>query len=239
MKKRPGIITQARMGSTRLPGKVFSSVGNGNLMDIHLGRLRQTGLEFAIATTEKPDDDAFIIYGKKYELNVYRGSEENVLLRFFETAEYFEFDPVIRVTSDCPLIDPALILRGLEEHLAFERNDLYTSNTIERTYPRGFDFEIFSFDMLRAAKEHAATAFEKEHVTPWIRANAESLHHITDPENHSDLRVTVDTAEDLELIRQLVLEHRAHLLPAQEITRILTTHPQLAAINAHIRQKEE
>lgn len=238
MNFRPGIITQARMGSTRLPGKVFAKVGDRSLLDIHIAQLRKTGMDFAIATTENAIDDVFIHYGKKEELNVYRGSEEDVLQRFFETAEIFEFDPVIRVTSDCPLVDPHLILRALEEHMGFNSKDLYTSNVIQRSFPRGFDFEIFSFDLLRLAAEKAKTRTEREHVTPWIRENAETRHHILHPVDASDLRITVDTAEDLDLVRRLISEHGAEQLPAEEIIQLLRDHPDLVAINAHIRQKE-
>lgn len=237
MEKRPGIITQARMGSTRLPGKVFSKIGNSALLDLHIQRLRKTGIEFAIATTENPIDDVFIHFGKREELNVYRGSEDNVLARFFETAEIFEFDPVIRVTSDCPLIDPGLIIRALEEHLSMHSEDVYTSNVVRRSFPRGFDLEVFSFALLKAAHERARSRVELEHVTPWIREHAETQHHVLNETDESSFRLTVDTQEDLELIRKLVLEHSAETLQAADIIRILHKFPELAAINAHIRQK--
>ncbi len=239
MNTRPGIITQARTGSTRLPGKVFLKAGPYTLLDLHIDRLKRSGIEFVLAVPEGSDDDVFIPYCKKHELNCYRGSENDVLKRFYEAAVEFKLDPVIRVTSDCPFIDPVLIREALEEHIGKHDKDLYTSNVVKRTFPRGFDLEIFSFDLLRAAHEMATKKEDREHVTPWIRENAESQHHILNPDPADEFRLTVDTQEDLELITRLITEHNAQELEGPELIRLMRKHPELSRINQHIQQKEK
>jgi spore coat polysaccharide biosynthesis protein SpsF len=236
-----GIITQARMTSTRLPAKIFKEVNQKSLLDYHIERLKKTGFDIAIATTTNKTDDCVADYAKTNNLKCHRGSENNVLSRFHETAVKFNYDIIVRVTSDCPLIDPHLIRNSIEKYLKLNNQNLYMSNGVERTFARGFDFEIFSFELLDDAFKNAMIDSDLEHVTPYIWKNKSGkveMYHIKQQEDHSNLRITVDTTDDFELIKQLIEKYKANELPYNEIEAILNSHPDLIALNSHIEQKK-
>lgn len=236
-----GIITQARMTSTRLPGKIFKEVNTKSLLQYHIERLKKTGFDIAIATTTNDTDNCVAEYAAQNNINVHRGSENNVLSRFHETAVKFNYDIIVRVTSDCPLIDPHLIRNSIEKYLKLNNVNLYMSNGIERTFARGFDFEIFSFQLLDDAFNKATDEADLEHVTPYIWKNKSGkveMYHIKQTDDNSNLRITVDTADDFELIKRLIENHKANELPYNEIESILKSHPDLIALNSHIEQKK-
>jgi len=246
---KTAIISQARMGSSRLPGKVLLDAGNGQtLLALHLDRLKQTGLPVIVATSDLPSDDAVAEATAKAGCNVVRGPEHDVLRRFTMAAVQFDLEVVIRVTSDCPLIDPALIREGYIAWLGEDEPRLYLSNVLERSYPRGMDYEIFSGLLLAEADEKATLPAEREHVTPWMRNNVAGnvvlksmVRHAPDGQaDHSaaPFRLTVDEQADYELIRVLVENYHAQDLDVAALIRILTDFPVLAAMNAHIAQKE-
>ena len=236
-----GIITQARMTSTRLPGKIFKEVNNKSLLQYHIERLQKTGFDIAIATTTNTTDDCVCEYARNNNINFHRGSENNVLSRFQETAKKYNFDIIIRVTSDCPLIDPHLIRNSIEKYLKLNNQNLYMSNGMERTFARGFDFEIFSSHQLNEAFDKATDEVDLEHVTPYIWKNKlgnVEFYHVKQTENNSGLRITVDTADDFELIKTLIENYKADELSYNEIETILNSNPKLIAINSHIEQKK-
>lgn len=236
-----GIITQARMTSTRLPGKVMKEINHKSLLQYHTERLQKTGIPVAIATTVNDSDNVVSDFADHHGIKCYRGSEQDVLSRFYETAKKFNFNTIVRVTSDCPLIDPHLIRNSMEKYHQLENKNLYMSNALERTFARGFDFEIFSFHLLSQAYTNATQESDKEHVTPYIwnnRSGQVEFYHIKQPADHSHLRITVDTADDFELIRQLIEIHQADKLSYREIEGVLTAHPELININKHIEQKK-
>lgn len=238
---RIGIISQARMSSTRLPGKILKSVGNKSLLQIHLNRLQQSGFPIYLATTTNKSDDCIAEFCMQQQQAYSRGDEQNVLSRFYECALQFKLEVIVRVTSDCPLIDGFLIKDAIEKYLAFNSTSLYYSNCIERTFPRGFDFEIFSFDMLKEAYEKATSDAQKEHVTPYFYQNHQNkftLKHYKSTSDYSQLRITVDTPEDFELIKILIEQHHAASKSAPEICELLQQHPELVTINQHIEQKK-
>lgn len=229
------------MTSTRLPGKIFKVVKGKKLLQFHTERLQATGFAIAIATTTNTTDDCVCEYAALKNIKFHRGSEDNVLSRFYETAKKFNFDIVVRVTSDCPLIDQHLIRNAVEKYLQLNNSNLYISNVIDRTYSRGFDFEIFSFQLLEDAFKNATLASDLEHVTPYIwnnRSGKVEFYHVKQVENHSDLRITVDTEDDFELIKQLIEIYDADKLSYNEIEAILIQHPELVKINRHIEQKK-
>lgn len=241
MQPHIGIITQARMTSTRLPGKILKEVEKKSMLQYHIERLQKTGLDIAIATTTNNSDDCVCEYAVLNNIKFHRGSENNVLSRFHETALKFKYDIIVRVTSDCPLIDPHLIRNSIEKYLKFNNQNVYMSNGVERTFARGFDFEIFSFQLLDEAFSKATDETDLEHVTPYIWKNKSGkveLHHIKQTENNSRFRITVDTADDFELIKQLIENHKADQLSYAEIESILKSHPDLVALNSHIEQKK-
>jgi spore coat polysaccharide biosynthesis protein SpsF len=237
---RVGIITQARTTSTRLPRKVLLEVSGKTLLEHHLDRLEASGLPVFVATTTNVEDDEIAAIATGRGLGVHRGSESDVLARFHETATTFGLDVIVRVTSDCPLIDGTLIAAAVEEYLATQDPWLYLSNTQVRSFPRGLDFEIFGVDALAMAHAQARKPADREHVTPHIYGNADwvRLRDVVWPEDKSGYRVTLDTEDDLALIRTLIEEYDATSLSCGEIIAVLDEHPELVAINAHIEQKK-
>jgi spore coat polysaccharide biosynthesis protein SpsF len=174
---------------------------------------------------------------------VCRGSEDDVLSRFTGCAGRYDLDVVVRVTSDCPLIDGGVVADGVARFLelrAEHGDDVYLSNTLERTYPRGFDFEVFTATALARADREATAPGDREHVTPWLYAGLNRLPHVAQVRravDRSQYRVTLDTAEDLELIRRLLDEHDAAALDCDGVIEVLDRHPELVAINAGVAQR--
>ena len=239
--KKIALISQVRMTSTRLPGKVLKEIQGLSLLDYHHQRLQKSGLPLIIATTINSQDDAVENWCIKNKVPCVRGSENNVLSRYYEAAKKHELDVIIRVTSDCPLIDGDLISQGLKQYLKLNNDHIYLSNAIERTYPRGFDFEIFSMNQLTEAFNKATDPGDLEHVTPYIHKNRNGrtqFIHIKDPNNFSDWRITVDTPDDFELVRQLIEKHHVQNLSYSDFCQVLINNPQLKLINQHIEQKK-
>lgn len=237
---RVGIITQARTTSTRLPRKVLIEVAGKTLLEHHLDRLTTTGLPVFVATTTNPGDDEIAALAVGRDLTVHRGSENDVLSRFHECAQENGLDVVVRVTSDCPLIDGDLIASAVAEFVDTADPHLYLSNALLRTYPRGFDFEVFSATALSDAHVNAREAPQREHVTPYLYANRNGrmrLRNIAWPEDKSGYRVTIDTPADLTLIRELIEDYEASSLRCAELIALLDAHPELVAINCHVEQK--
>jgi spore coat polysaccharide biosynthesis protein SpsF len=239
--KKVGIITQARMTSTRLPGKILKEVCGKTLLKYHIERLKKTNFEIIIATTTNATDNKIVEFAVNEGIHFYRGNEDNVLSRFYETAKQFKLDTIVRVTSDCPLIDAGLILAGVDKFIELNNENLYISNCFPRTFARGFDFEIFSKAALTHSYKNAQDIGDLEHVTPFIHQNKSGktiFFNISQPNNNSHLRVTVDTFEDFELVKQLIENYNAHNLSYIEIEKILNSNPELININAHIEQKK-
>ena len=207
------LITQARTGSTRLPGKVLLKVNEKELLRIHLERLSSSNLidKMFVATTIKNEDDAIINLCKDQNVSYYRGSEVDVLDRFYQAAKELRPNWVVRVTSDCPLIDPVLI----DAVISFaQTNEVdYCSNGIIENYPDGQDVEVFKYAALERAWKEAKLKSEREHVTPFIRNNSDVkggqlFKAVNFPciENYANIRMTVDEEEDFHLIKKLILE---------------------------------
>lgn len=237
---RVGVVTQARTTSTRLPRKVLLEVGGRTLLDHHLDRLVAGGLPVLVATTTNDTDDDIADLAGRRGLPVHRGSEDDVLARFHGTAVEHGLDVVVRVTSDCPLVDGALIAEAVRDFVATGDPALYLSNTLERSFPRGFDFEVFSAAALAEAHARAGLPAEREHVTPYLYAGRGDAHlrSVTWPEDKSAYRVTLDTPDDLLLIRALIEDHDAQAMTAGQVIALLDAHPELVALNSHVEQKE-
>jgi spore coat polysaccharide biosynthesis protein SpsF len=207
------LITQARSGSTRLPGKVLKEIGGKSLLQIHLERLKKctTISEVIVATTIKEEDQ--VIYEKAlgWGFSASRGSESDVLDRFYQSVKEKNADWIVRVTSDCPLIDPELV----DQVVDFVRNNNkdYGANILVENFPDGQDIEVFKFSALKTACENAILSSDREHVTPYIKNNSDfkngnlfsainySYHY-----NYSKVRMTVDEIRDFDLISILVNE---------------------------------
>ncbi len=241
MPEKVGIITQVRMTSTRLPGKVLKQINNKSLLEYHIERLQAANLPLVVATTTNTQDDPIDFFCRQKNISCFRGSEHHVLSRFYNAAIENNFDVIVRVTSDCPFIDGEIIKTSVAEHLAENNLKLYTSNVLERTFPRGLDFEIFSFESLERAFKNAASDAEIEHVTPYINRNIDGLtvfKHIKSSLNKSDWRLTVDTPEDFELIKILIEKFNMHQLNYTQMASVLENNNHLKSLNQHIEQKK-
>lgn len=239
---KTGIITQARMMSTRLPGKVMLKAKGISMLEHHVRRMQESDLPVVVATSTNPADDAIAEFCKQKDLKYFRGDENDVLLRYYEAAKRYGFDVIVRVTSDCPLNDGALVKRAVKNYLGLNDSRAFFCNTIVRKWPRGFDLEIFSFELLQEAHEKTKSPAEREHVTRYFYPDRFSpVHHCYFKRNgkdDSDLRITLDTPEDLILIKKLIEDYDCEKKTDEEIIELLRAHPELISINAHIEQKK-
>lgn len=229
------------MTSTRLAGKVLLTAGGRTMLAHQLNRLSRLNFPIVVATTTNAADDLIANAAADLGVVCFRGSENDVLGRFVGAAESSGLDVVVRVTADCPLIDPEVIDRGVRRYLLLDDAHAHVSNVLERTYPRGFDFEVFSALALREAAENATTPSEREHVTPYMYTNRSghtSLHAVRRENDASAYRITLDTPDDLTVIRRLISDHHAHKMNAEEIINVLDANHGLVEINAHVEQKK-
>jgi len=231
-------IIQARMGSTRLPGKVLAEVSGRSVLARTVERARRAtrAAETVVATTERPADGAIEEECRRLGAPIFRGSEADVLDRYLRAARLFRAEVVVRVTADCPLIDPGVMDRVIGAFLV-EGPD-YASNTLERSYPRGLDTEAFSLEALTRAWIEAAEPAHREHVTSYLWKNPGRF-RLLSVRGDRDLghhRWCVDEAADLELIRAIY--RRLGDEPAwEEVVALVEREPGLAAMNARVRQK--
>ncbi|MBD2680429.1 MULTISPECIES: cytidylyltransferase domain-containing protein [Nostoc] len=236
------IIVQARMTSTRLPGKVLKRVLNKPLLEYQIERLRRVKLADAIviATTTNDTDRPIIELCDRLFIPYFRGSEEDVLARYYKAAKEHHADVVVRLTSDCPLIDPQVIDKVIQFYLE-DKYD-YVSNSLERSYPRGMDTEVFSFLALEQAFLEATAQPDREHVTPFIYMHPERyrLGNIVYSENQNSHRWTVDTADDFELIKRIIeaLYPEIPNFTLEDCLNLLRQYPDWSLINAHVEQKK-
>lgn len=201
-------IVQARVSSSRLPGKVLLPILDKPMLQLHLERLSRLNLadELIVATSDEVSDDPLAGLCYKLDVPCFRGSLEDVLDRFYRAAKEYKPAHVVRLTGDCPLADPDLIDNIVKHHLAGGYD--YTSNTIKPTYPDGLDAEVVRFECLEAAWREAELPSQREHVTPyiWSQPDRFKLANYENNEDLSDLRWTVDEPEDYELIRTIYRE---------------------------------
>lgn len=205
------VVTQARSGSTRLPNKVLLKIEDKTLLQIHIDRIKQAKEvdSIFIATTNKKADNVIADLANDLDVKFYRGSENDVLDRFYQTVKNVKPDFVVRLTSDCPLIDPKLLDRVIAK--AKEEDLDYYANIIEERYPDGQDIEVIKFSALEKAWRETTLKSDREHVTPYIRNNSsykggrlfKSNNHGLDV-NYNHVRLTVDEPQDLEVIRQII-----------------------------------
>lgn len=237
-------ITQARYGSTRLPAKVLKEVDGATLLEIHLRRILQskmvTGLK--VATTDEEGSKFIIDICNKVGVEYHQGSVDDVLDRFYQTALSERPDYVVRVTSDCPLIDPDIIDQVIKA--CIDGGYDYASNTLIPTYPDGMDVECFTFAALEKAWKEAALLSEHEHVTPYIKNNSTvmggTLFKSFNVENDVDLneiRITVDEPRDFEVIRTLIREVGIDKHCADYVA-YLDAHEEVKDINSSIMRNE-
>lgn len=229
-----GAIIQARMGSSRLPGKVMMNVDDKSPMLFFVIRQLQSCKllkELVIATTDLKEDNIIVDYAAKIHIKCFRGNAQDVLDRYYKCAKEFSFSTIVRITSDCPLIDPQIVDNMINE---FNTNSYdYITNTLVRTFPYGTDVEIFSFNALESAWSNAKLPSEREHVTPFIRNHDKifKIHNIESDKNLSNLSWTVDRMEDLNLVRTILAKINKRPILMQDILELFSKDSKLFEIN--------
>ena len=237
--KKSTVIIQARTGSHRLPKKVLALIEKKPMIWHVINRVKLVeGVDqIVLATTRSKEDKILLEFANKCEINYFIGSTNDVLDRYYNCALKFKADPIIRITADCPLIDPILISEMLKFYQS--HNFDYVSNTLQRTFPDGLDVEIFSFSSLK--KAHKMAKSEREHVTPYIRNNKAKfrLFNYKNKKNLSSYRWTVDEKSDLKFVRTIYLKLRPNMIfNFKDVLGVIKNNPEISKINRHISSKE-
>ena len=238
-------IIQARTGSARLPEKVLKMVEEKTFLEHMIERVRHAKQldEIIIATTQKREDDAIAFLAENLGIKVFRGSEKDVLERYYKAALESSSDHIVRLTGDCPLLDPEVVNRVVDFYLKSLDHYDYVSNVNPRTYPHGMDVEVFSFGALAKSYKESKDLTEREHVTPYIRNNPGifRIGNVVYDEDLSYLRLTLDYPEDLEVITNVFRE----LYPKNNffgLEDILTLHrqkPDIFLANSRFRRPSQ
>ena len=234
-------VIQARAGSSRLPGKVLLSLHGRPVLDWVVRAAVDSGIldEVVVATSVSPEDDAVADRASKLGASVVRGPEDDVLSRFLAVLEGRSPTCIVRLTADCPLLDPALIRLAVSTFLAADGSLDYLSTVLERTLPRGLDVEVLSAATLRQVATHA-TGADRVHVTSAVYGAPEryAVGGLVFRPSALDLRVTLDTADDLRLLQAVVAELGDRPPAWRDVVALLRKRPELTDLNAHVRQKQ-
>ena len=235
-------IIQARISSTRLPGKVLKIIERKTVLEHVINRVRAAKNidDMVVATTVKKEDLEIVKLCASLGISVFCGSEDDVLDRYYQTAKLFKAGHIVRITSDCPLIDPQIIEEVIE--LYFQKKADYASNTMPETFPDGLDTEVFSYKTLKKAWKNAKLSSEREHVTPYIRKypNIFKIVNLKCEYNLNDKRWTLDEPEDFKFIKiiykNLYLEDS--LFGMIKILDFLKKNPEIGELNKNIIRNE-
>ena len=230
------------MSSTRLPGKVLKEIGGKTMLEMVVERARAAHLitDVVVATSIDETDDAIVTKCHELRIPVVRGALDDVLSRYYTAAQAYPAPTYVRLTADCPLLDPAVIDKVIN---AFQDNDVdYAANRMpdKRTYPIGLDVEVFSASFLMEANQKGQHGYQRKHVTPYMYdcSSTRPILHVESgiPNMHYE-RWTVDTKEDLALIKSIIDTLGPEIRPFEDVLAFLSAHPELKTINSNIRQK--
>jgi spore coat polysaccharide biosynthesis protein SpsF len=229
-------IIQARTGSTRLPNKIFSDIKGQPLIWHIVRRISYSKMleRVIIATTTNQRDDMLENWARNQKLDVFRGSEEDVLSRYYEAAQFYDVDTIVRITSDDPFKDPAIIDLVVSSFLNKQVDFAYNNNP--PTFPEGLDVEVFSSSALADANKDSVDPSEREHVTPFFYRNPHRFKQ-SNTENHQNLsylRWTIDSQQDLDMAREVYskLYKSDNIFLMNEILDLLRKYPYIADLNA-------
>lgn len=229
-------IMQARTGSERLPGKVMLKLCDKSVLEHDIERLKLSKEidEIIVATTTSDKDDIIEEEALKCSVKCFRGSEDDVLARYYYAAKEAEGDIIVRITSDCPLIDPKIT----DKAIRFYKENEYPYVTISG-FPRGLDTEVFSFEFLEEAFNNAFETWQREHVTPYMYEEGKTVGRLCSEKDCSKYRWTLDTKEDYMLISKIYgyLYKDRHNFYLEDIIQLMEKHPELYDINKDIQQK--
>ena len=229
------LIIQARLGSHRFRRKVLSKIKDKTMIEhvIERVKLAKNVDQIILCTTKNSEDKILLGIAKKLKIFSFAGDENDVVSRYFHSAKKFNADPIIRITGDCPLIDPNLITKMLQ--IFFSKKVDYLSNTIIPTFPNGLDVEIFTFNTIEKIYQNAYLKSDKEHVTSYIKNHPQEfkIYNYKNNIDLSDLRLTVDEKEDLKLIRKIfTLNDDKSKLLLKDILKIISKNPEISKINS-------
>lgn len=235
-------IAQGRSGSQRLPKKILMPIEGEPMMARVIERLRRSKklTDVVVATTVDPDDNAVEELATQRGWNCFRGSHLDVLDRYYQAAKKYEADIVVRITCDCPLIDPEVVDRVIAKFEAASPDIDYVSNVMEpRSYPRGLDTEVFRFTALERAWKEGTDPSSREHVTPYLYRNPSIFKTagVWNETSHSNLRWTVDTQEDMELVRRIYGHFKHDRFTWLEVLELINQHPDWLDLNRNVEQK--
>ncbi len=237
-----GCIIQARMGSTRLPGKVMLSVENDKtVLYFVIKQLQNCKLvdKIIVATTTLEDDNKIANFSKDSGIDCFRGSSDNVLDRYYQCAKEYSVSTIVRIPSDKPLIDPEIVDNVVSMFMN-SSYDYITNFLPNPTFPSGTEVEVFSINALKKAWEKAKIPSEKEHVTPYFINHKDEfkISHTENSENLSHLRWAVDRIEDLKLVRKIASKIKKRPILMKDILELFTREPELVKINKNVNREE-
>jgi len=235
-------VVQARTGSRRLPRKVLAEIEGKSVIEHIVNALKCSKMinEIVIATTTKSEDSDIVQLADNFGVQWFRGSEKDVLERFIEAAKMSNADVIVRITADDPLHDPGIIDNIIENHISSGAD--YTSNVLSRTFPRGYDTEVFNYNTLLKADSLAKTHEERAHVTTVIRDNPSifRLHSVEAPADmqHPEWRLCLDTEDDMKLIKEIYARlYTGQTIKYGDIIRLFKEEPGLPEINSNVEQE--
>jgi spore coat polysaccharide biosynthesis protein SpsF len=237
------VIIQARMGSTRLSGKVMKNLYGKSVLEHDIERVKQCNQidDIIIATTDHENDTVIAMEAEKCGVKCFRGSESDVLSRYYFAAKENNADIVVRITSDCPLIDPFVTDQVIDFYKTHDYHYVSNGNTdpSKVTYPRGLDTEVFSFKGLEEAYLNAKESYQREHVTPYFYEDGKNVYFYKNNKDYSKYRWTLDTDSDWELIQQIYkhLYKGTHDFYMEDVVKLMEETPELYEINKDIKQK--
>ncbi|WP_268544155.1 glycosyltransferase family protein [Candidatus Nitrosotenuis cloacae] len=239
-----GCIIQARLNSSRLPGKIMMKIDNEkSVLDYVINQLKFCKHidKIVIATTTSVYDDILVEYAKSHHLDFFQGNEIDVLDRYYKCAKSFSFDTIVRVTSDCPLVDPNVVDELIEQ---FQKGDFdYATNKLpleSSKCPHGSEVEVFSFETLKRTWEESKKSSEREHVTPYIYNSSDKFKicKMSSKEDLSYMRYTVDRPKDLVMIQEITARIKTRPILTKDIVQLFNEVPQLLGINSEYQRNE-
>jgi len=231
---------QARMASSRLPKKVITPIEGRPMISIIIDSLNSSQLitKNIVLTSNEKTDDPFVDLLKSRNIDFLRASQEDVIERYYLAAKKENADLIVRITGDCPLVDPAIVDEVISQTI--EHSADYCSNVGDRTFPRGYDVEVFTFEVLEKMYNEVTDPIEREYVTIHIRKNPNlyKIHNVSSKFNHPEWRVCVDTSEDLELIKEIFKHYKnKKQISYNDVISLFEQYPDLPKINSHVQQR--
>ena len=235
-------ILQTRMGSSRFPNKVLRKIKGKTLLELYTNRVKKSQLvnKIVIATTKKSEDDIIKKIATKLGLECFRGSENDLLDRYYQCAKKYHADVVVRLTPDDPFVDYQVVDRAIQ---IYKDNQVdFVTNHFDPTYPEGLDIEVYSINALEKSWQEAKLLSEREHVFPYIQNNQNQFKIINfkQEQDYSHLRWTIDYECDYEMTKVIYdyLYDKKPIFLQEDILQILDKHPEISEMNSHIKRKE-